>query len=83
MAGDRVGTILHINAAVAGEVPGLRELNGARVHGGAPPDPAWTGAGPSVGVLPSVVIVPTNVPGLLSKEGGISGMPSRWGEGGG
>ena len=77
MANDGVGPILQGKIAGVGKVPRLRDGTGVRVHGGTPPDPAWLGAGPSVGRRPAATSGPADVQGLLPKDDRVSGMPSR------
>ena len=67
-----------IQIKTMGEVPvtGLRDRTGGWIHGGTTPDPEWPGTAPPVGRISSAARGPTDVLGILPKEGRVGVMPS-------
>ena len=68
-----------IQVKTMGEVPvtGMWDRTGGCIHGGTTPDPEWPGRAPPLVRIPSAARGPTDVLGILPKEGGVGVMPSR------
>ena len=76
------GKIIQVKTAGAGKVTVLWDGTDSWVHGGAPPDQAWPGAGPSAGRHPANTRYQKYVLGILTKDRGVTGIPMRGLQGG-
>ena len=83
MVDDGLGIFLQSKKMREGSVSVPQDRNGGRTNGRTPPDPAWMYLGSVVGVHFTTVKGPMDVPGLLTKESGVSGITSRGLQGGG